>query len=136
MNFIIEGQPQGKARPKFTKSGHAYTPQATRDYENLIAAKYTEKGGNVMEGYIKIAVDAFYKIPKSFNKEKRGLAERGFLKPMAKPDIDNVIKAILDGLNGVAYYDDKQVVEVVARKHYREEPLVYVEVTTCDEQKG
>ena len=35
-----------------------------------------------------------------------------------KPDINNIIKAVLDGLNGVAYEDDKQVVEAIGRKYY------------------
>ena len=45
MTFTIEGQPQGKGRPRFTKSGHAFTPQATKDYENLIAESFKAAGG-------------------------------------------------------------------------------------------
>lgn len=41
--------------------------------------------------------------------------------PCKKPDIDNVIKIILDALNGIAYKDDCQVVEVIAVKKYTEE---------------
>lgn len=34
-----------------------------------------------------------------------------------KMDLDNVAKSILDGLNGIAYVDDDQVVELLVRKH-------------------
>jgi Holliday junction resolvase RusA-like endonuclease len=44
-------------------------------------------------------------------------------------NVDNVVKAILDGLNGVAYHDDSQVVYVDAEKFYADEPCVIVEVS-------
>ena len=37
---------------------------------------------------------------------------------MTTPDVDNILKIVLDGLNGVAYADDSQVVEAACRKHY------------------
>lgn len=129
MIFKIGGQPQGKGRPRFTRSGHAFTPQATRDYEKLIAEEYKAAKGDTLDGYIKVNIKAYYKIPKATSKEKRGMIERGLLKPAVKPDIDNVIKAILDGLNGVAYHDDNQVVYVDAEKFYADEPCVIVEVS-------
>lgn len=129
MIFKIEGQPQGKGRPRFTKTGHAFTPQATRDYEKLIAEEYKAAKGETLDGYIRVNVKAYYKIPKATTKEKRGMIERGLLKPAVKPDIDNVVKAILDGLNGVAYHDDNQVVYVDGEKFYAEEPCVIVEVS-------
>ena len=50
----------------------------------------------------------------------------GLLRPTTKPDIDNVIKAVLDGLNGVAYADDSQVVALSASKCYSDDPRVVV----------
>lgn len=129
MIFKIEGQPQGKGRPRFTKTGHAFTPQATRDYEKLIAEEYKAAKGETLDGYIRVNIKAYYKIPKATTKEKRGMIERGLLKPAVKPDIDNVVKAILDGLNGVAYHDDNQVVYVDGEKFYADEPCVIVEVS-------
>ncbi len=82
----------------------------------------------MFDGNVRVNIKAYYKIPKATTKEKRGLIERGLLKPAVKPDIDNVIKAILDGLNGVAYHDDNQVVYVDGEKFYADEPCVIVEV--------
>ena len=129
MIFKIEGQPQGKGRPRFTKTGHAFTPQATRDYESLIAEEYRAAKGEMFDGYVRVNIKAYYKIPKATTKEKRGMIERGLLKPAVKPDIDNVVKAILDGLNGIAYHDDNQVVYVDGEKFYADEPCVIVEVS-------
>lgn len=46
-------------------------------------------------------------------------------------DVDNVAKSVLDGLNGVAYEDDNQVVELLVRKHKvtrKEEERVEIEI--------
>ena len=48
--------------------------------------------------------------------------------PKVKPDLDNVVKAVLDALNGVVYRDDAQVVNLVATKRYATEPRVEVYV--------
>ena len=128
IKFTVYGKPEGKARPRHTKSGHVYTPEKTKNYEQAIAWAYRCAGGKLNTGYITVDVKAFYKIPKSATKEKRGMIERGFLKPALKPDIDNVIKAVLDGLNGVAYGDDSQVIKISGEKIYAEEPCIVVEV--------
>lgn len=130
ITFKIDDQPQGKARPRFA-NGHAYTPTKTKEYEEAIKWAYKAAGGKLNSGYVAVNIQAFYKIPKATTKEKRGMIERGFIKPAVKPDIDNVIKAVLDGLNETAYSDDAQVVRVSAAKFYSTEPCVIVEVISC-----
>ena len=45
----------------------------------------------------------------------------GNLNPTKKPDADNIGKVVLDALNGIAYEDDKQVIELRVSKQYSEE---------------
>ena len=121
MEFIVEGEPQGKARPRFSRrSGTVYTPSKTAKYEKEIRQAYIAAGGKMIPdgGYVTVAVDAYFKIPKSYVKGKRLACEHNIIRPDKKPDIDNVLKAVLDALNKVAYEDDKQVVEVRCRKYY------------------
>lgn len=54
----------------------------------------------------------------------------GELLPAKKPDIDNIVKAVLDALNEVAYRDDTQVVELQVRKQYSERPRLEI----CNER--
>lgn len=88
----------------------AYTDAATKAEERAVAAAYK---GAKYECPVRLRVDVFRALPKS--KPRRVANEPDVL----KPDLDNVVKAIMDGLNGVAYIDDSQVVEIVARKHPR-----------------
>ena len=121
MEFIVEGDPQGKARPRFSqKSGTVYTPAKTIRYERLIRKAFLAAGGNTIPSdcYVGITVDAYFQIPKSYTKGKRLACQHNINRPAKKPDIDNVLKVVLDALNKVAYEDDKQVIEVRCRKFY------------------
>ncbi len=121
MEFIVEGEPQGKARPRFSRrSGTVYTPSKTAKYEKEIRRSFLAAGGKMIPAgsYVVVTVDAYFKIPKSYTKRKRLDCEHNIIRPDKKPDIDNVVKVILDALNKVAYADDKQVVGIICRKWY------------------
>lgn len=129
--FEVLGQPCGKGRPKFSRRGNfvkAYTPEKTANYETLVRFTYQQAGGTLFEVPVKMTIHAFYKIPKSASKKKSEQMQNGSILPVVKPDIDNVIKAIADALNGIAYNDDTQIVRMVAEKHYSDVPRVVVEI--------
>lgn len=136
MRVIIKGEPVGKGRPRFTKSGRAYTPSKTSQYESYVKQCYKIQNGNVRYAEdvpLSIQIVAFMKIPKSVSKKKRQLMLDGLIQPTKKPDIDNVVKIILDALNGVAYYDDKQIVQIKVAKTYSEVPQVWVMINESTE---
>lgn len=132
IEFSVDGKPQGKARPRFNSYSHvAYTPKNTRDYEKEIAEAFTAAGGVMLpdDAYVGISVKALFPIPQSWTKAKKIQVIMGTVKPTVKPDVDNIIKAVLDGLNGVAYEDDKQVIHVSASKAYTNStPMIVVRV--------
>nr|DAM12768.1 MAG TPA: Endodeoxyribonuclease RusA [Caudoviricetes sp.] len=121
MEFVVEGEPQGKARPRFSRrSGTVYTPAKTAKYEKEIRQAFLDAGGKMIPAgsYVAVTVDAYFSIPKSYTKRKRLECEHNIKRPDKKPDIDNVVKVVLDALNKVAYEDDKQVIGVICRKWY------------------
>lgn len=123
MDFIVDGKPQGKQRPRFSRiSKTVYTPNKTVKYEKQIAKAYTDSGGKCIpaDGYVSVNVSAFFPVPKSYSKKKREDCLERRLRPDKKPDMDNILKVVLDALNKVAYEDDKQVVELIGRKYYTE----------------
>lgn len=134
MKFTVEGKPQGKARARTfynprTKRMQSITPEQTRSYEDLIRWSYTAADGKYYgEKVLQVDIKAFYPIPKQFSKVKKNAAFCGGLRPTTKPDSDNIIKVVLDALNGVAYYDDKQVVCVSCNKYYAERGYLHIEI--------
>ena len=135
MIFVVEGQPQGKARPRFSRrSGTVYTPQKTMDYEKTIRASFLKANGEKIPAdcYVRIDIMAYFKIPKSYTKGKRMACQYNINKPTVKPDIDNITKVVLDALNGVAYEDDKQVVNCRCEKRYSRSGSGYVVVEIAE----
>lgn len=132
--FTIKGKPQGKARARTFydgKSGkmRSITPEQTKSYEDLIRWSYKEQGGEYLgKAVMMVFINAYYPIPKSWSKRKRSEALMHFIRPTTKPDCDNIIKVVLDALNGVAYADDSQVVSVSAEKQYSEDERVDVSI--------
>lgn len=131
--FILNGQPIGKGRPRFAmKAGHvqAYTPPKSKHYEKQIEKAYKMAGGQMFpdDVPVKITVRIALRIPASGSRKKHEAMRCGLIRPLTKPDTDNVIKSVMDGLNGVAYADDKQVTCVRAVKVYDDVPHITVTV--------
>lgn len=126
--LTIPGKPLGKQRPRVLKTGVAYTPKQTVNYEAVVKALYIEKHGTEkpFDGPVAIRITAFHQIPKSTSKRRRLAMANGKLRPTIRPDIDNIVKIITDALNGVAYLDDKQIVECTVVKWYAENATVWV----------
>lgn len=117
----MAGTPQGKARPKFCKIRErtiAYTPKQTIQYEQKIKTSYKDvKGVKFPKGTpLKVDITAFFDIPSYKAKWIKELMLEERILPTKKPDSDNIIKIILDGLNGVAYFDDCQVCDIIFAK--------------------
>jgi len=118
--FSVEGNPQGKARARFTKTGHAYTPQKTVDYENDIAIKAKQAMGSSdpLETPVAVYVYANYAIPASYSNKRKEACLNRSERPTKKPDADNICKAVCDAMNGIVYKDDSQVVSLHFTKRY------------------
>ena len=130
---IVYGEPVGKARPRtVTVNGfvQTFTPKSTREYEAKVKKAYKQQCGKLYtkDFTVRIHIKAICKIPKSFSKIKTEQAKTGQLRPVKKPDLDNIIKIILDGLNGVAFVDDCQVDEITASKYYGENERVEIKL--------
>lgn len=138
VRFIVCGEPHGKARPRLnTRTKTVYTPSKTAEYEKQVALAYKSVSkGKKFDEAVRLEIDAYFSIPKSTPKKKLFMFFINTFRPTKKPDIDNILKIIMDGLNGIAYEDDKQVTSVFIHKYYSTEPRVEVgvlsEVCLCN----
>lgn len=133
INFVVPGQPVGKGRPKFARRGNfmtAYTPEKTASYENLVKVKAQEamNGREPIQGAVSLLINLYVTPPSSWSKKKQRAALEGEIRPTSKPDFSNVLKAVEDGMNGIVYLDDKQIVIVNGSKSYAVTPGAVVEV--------
>lgn len=114
MIIEIPGKPQPKQRPRMTRYGAVYTPAATQSFERLVKRHAKLAGAKPGLEPVHVDITSVFAIPKSWSK-KRKLAADG--QPhISRPDLDNLVKSVLDGLNGVAFADDALVHSVSCRK--------------------
>ena len=124
MKFIVYGKVQGKARPRFTRQGRAYTPTNTVDYETQIRQAYIAAGGAIIGAMISNTAPIQIKITAYFKKAKTNKMDF----PTLKPDADNIAKAVCDAINGIAYRDDKQITCLTVKKVWAEDGIERVEI--------
>lgn len=121
--------PVPKARPRFTRYGKPYTPEKTKEYEKAIAETWKQATKNFKyDPEQPLYVNLVFGLPiaKSTPKYKAEQMAQGIIRHTKKPDADNLAKAVMDALNGVAWEDDSQVVKVSIFKEYAKEPYVYI----------
>ncbi|MCD0493858.1 RusA family crossover junction endodeoxyribonuclease [Chromobacterium violaceum] len=134
ITFTVPGAPVGKGRPKVSTRGgkfaRMYTPEKTASYEGLIAmvAQQAMAGRAPLTGPADVSIIMVLPIPTSWSKRKQAAALAGQVFPTKKPDADNVVKALFDGMNGVVWVDDVQACDIAVMKRYGAAPGVTVAV--------
>lgn len=131
----IAGRPRGKGRPRFSaRLNRAFTPKETREYEKYVKTEFESQVGNTWDFCIdqplRMTITAYMPIPKSTSKRQMDMMLVDAILPTKKPDNDNIAKSICDALNGIAYKDDRQIVDLSVKKRYAIEPKTIVTLET------
>lgn len=129
--FEVPGKIIGKGRPRLnTSTGIIYTPTKTKDYETLVEQYYLLKYPKFkqLQGRLKVSIIAYFSIPKNTKKlDIKEMIENN-ISPTKKPDIDNIVKVILDSMNKFAFKDDTQITKLEIEKKYGLEEKIYVKI--------
>lgn len=132
--FTVPGVPVPKGRPRVTRAGITYTPRETLNYEAQVRVAYAGKypGREPIAAHIplRLILRAFFPLPASVPKRLRQAVADGRAVYMpTRPDLDNLVKVVLDALNKVAWADDGQVVLIQAVKlRTAEQPRLIVRI--------
>lgn len=133
VTFTVSGEPVGKGRPRFVrKTGRSYTPEKTVNYETLVRLSYQQQVDSEpfeRDKPLSLKLEIYQQIPNSVSKKKREAMIGKKILPTKKPDCSNILKAIEDGLNQVAFHDDSQIVKIYAVKYFSEYPEVKVTIS-------
>jgi len=135
ITISISGQPVAKGRPQFVKAtGIAITPKKTRAWEKDArqVARMQMSGRKPIEGPVQLTVIAFFVPSMSWPTWKQEAALNGQVVHTAKPDLDNLVKAAKDAMNGIVWLDDAQVASSSERKCYGDRPGVVITAQKLD----
>lgn len=135
LKFEILGKVKAKQSVKFANIGgytRKYTPADVKSYANWVRLCFQNAyPDNLPSAFpnnvpLRMIINTYFAIPKSFSKKKRETALAFGIRPTVKPDCDNISKNICDALNGIAFPDDKQIVSLEVNKYYGEVDKVEV----------
>jgi len=123
VNFMVEGTPVPKGRPRFARRGKfvsTYSPKTTVDYETKVAeaAQLAMGSSEPLETPVGAYIYITLPIPASYSKKRKQECLSGNERPTKKSDIDNYCKAVFDGMNGIVFLDDSQIVSLHSTKVY------------------
>ena len=126
VSFCIVGQPVPKARARTVRKGGrtwSFTPKKVAVWEKVVGAEAGKHFEKPLDGPLSIELTFYMRRPKSRRRETW---------VATTPDLDNLEKAVLDGLSGVVYTDDKLVVRKSSVKRYVVSGVPRVEVLVVD----
>lgn len=136
---IYPSKIKGKDRPRYRRVGNfvqTYTTKSTKSFEEEISTQFKDELGDEYSNYdgrVAMRIDIYSEMPKSWSNKAK--AETCSQFNTNKPDIDNIIKSVLDGLNGVAYVDDKQICDIRASKFWSTETKIDLTMVYLDKIK-
>ena len=131
----IPGVPVAKGRARTSTRGgfvRHYTPAKTVSYDSTVAAAGLSAMGlrSPLGGALRVELVVCVPIPASWSKTRRAAAVAQAVHPIGRPDVDKFMKSVLNGLNGIAWIDDSQIVSASGCKRYSVVPGVSVNIET------
>lgn len=131
MIIVSEFPPTAQKRPRVTRS-HTYDP-SKKDKVDFLKSVMTQLPKAPLTSPLLLRIDFNFKRPKSHFTSKGELTRFAPREYTKKPDIDNLIKFVLDALNGHLYVDDAQIISLAARKLYAENDGIEIRVTEYED---
>lgn len=121
IKFSVEGTPIQQGSMKFIRPGVMIHSRAVElaAWRADIAHAAKIAGCTPITDPIAITMRFRVKKPKTVKRDY----------PTVAPDLDKYIRSVNDGLTGVAFADDSQIVRIVASKEYSDTPGVDIEVS-------
>ena len=130
--FTIYLLPKATPRPRLGRRGVFYVKGA-KDNKKLFKQFIKDMDVDMITTPTKFICKSYLPIPSSMNQIEKVLAELGFIRPISKPDWDNIGKAYCDMLQGLIIYDDSLIVEGVSKKYYSIKPRIEITVSYMEE---
>lgn len=124
LRFILYIVPKGTPRPRCGKGGHFYVKGAS-DHKAFFNEFFKSlKMQPKIVTACKVSIVAYLPTPNAMRSYEQVLAEWGFIRPIVKPDFDNIAKTYCDMIQGTLLEDDALIIEGTTKKYYSIKPRV------------
>jgi Holliday junction resolvase RusA-like endonuclease len=130
IKIVIDIIPEPTPRPRLGMGGRFYVKnsRANNEFVELMSSKYEDIQNVIKDKECEIDIKSYFPIPKSFNKVNTLLAELGIIRPITKPDWDNLGKTYSDAIQPWIVYDDSLFIDGSSHKYYSLKPRVEIQI--------
>lgn len=126
IKYIIYLIPKASPRPRKSMNGHFYVNGAA-DNKRFFKNFYKETLDTpIIDTPCKFYCDSYLPIPNDMSLVNQVLAELGLIRPLKKPDFDNLAKTYSDMTQGILLFDDALIIEGISRKWYSCKPRIEI----------
>ena len=133
----IDGIPVPQKRPRFSRKGShvsCYDEQA-KQKEFAKWQLLSQFRNEILSVPLSLDLVFFLPIPSSASGIKKRQMANGIIAHSKKPDVDNLVKFILDCMNGFIFTDDSLVCEIRAKKLYSNKPGTSIRIFPLADEK-
>ena len=132
-HFTIFMLPKASPRPRYSSKGLMFYVKGASDNKKIFQEAMKDSDFPIINTPMKFCCTSYLPIPNTMKKHEKILAEMGLIRPISKPDFDNLAKTYSDMIQGIVMTDDALIVEGISRKYYSCKPRIEIIIEYMDE---
>lgn len=132
-HFTIFMLPKASPRPRYSSKGHMFYVKGASDNKKIFQEAMKDSDFPIINTPMKFCCTSYLPIPNTMKKHEKILAEMGLIRPISKPDFDNLAKTYSDMIQGTVMTDDALIVEGISKKYYSCKPRIEIIIEYMDE---
>lgn len=133
VDFTIYLLPKATPRPRHNMMRNTFYVVGAKDNKDIFKKFISKSNVNMITTPCKFTCISYLPIPKSMNNVEKILAEMGLIRPISKPDWDNIGKTYSDMIQDTLLYDDSLIIEGVSKKFYSTKPRIEIHIEYMNE---
>lgn len=131
VEYTIYLLPKATPRPRYSQG--LFYVKGAQDNKKIFKEYIEETDLPMIYTPCKFYCSTYYPIPSGMNTIEKILAELRYVRPISKPDWDNVAKAYCDMIQGTLLYDDSLIIEGISKKFYSVKPRIEISIEYMEE---
>ena len=132
IRFVIYLLPKATPRPRHNFIRNTFYVMGAKDNRDIFAKALINADIDMITTPCKFECISYLPIPSSMSNEEKLLAESGLIRPVVKPDWDNLGKTYSDMIQGTLLFDDSLIIEGIAKKYYSSKPRIEITIQYMD----
>ena len=133
VKFTVWLVPKATPRPRINKMTQLFYVSGSDVNKKLFHKFMKENPHEMITTPMRFKTVVYLPTPKTMTESEKILAEMGYIRPISKPDFDNVAKTYADMIQGTLIYDDALIIEGISEKFYSIKPRIEITIDYMSE---